>query len=75
MNKAIRLILLIGIALSSLGAITASVRVILGFALGAEWFWGGVVAAYVGPFAFAASLYFFDRSRGLDGPDGAGKAD
>jgi hypothetical protein len=74
MNKAIRILLVVGIALSSLGALTASVRIILGFVLGANWFWGGIVAAYLGPLAFAASLYCFDRVQPGNGSDDSRKA-
>ena len=39
-------------------AIAESVYIILGLVLGARWFWGGAIAAYFGPAAFAIALYF-----------------
>ena len=58
MNRAIGLLLVTGFALSIAAAIAESVYIILGLVLGARWFWGGAIAAYFGPAAFAIALYF-----------------
>ena len=62
MDRAIRFLLLGGLILSSIAALTAAVRILVGFMAGTEWYWAGAVAAYCGPLGFAAALYVFDRS-------------
>jgi hypothetical protein len=62
-DRLIRILLQAGLALSGVGALVGSVRVILGFLLGAHWFWGGVLAAYLGPACFAGALRLHELSR------------
>lgn len=57
MDSVVRFMLLIGLIFSSVAALTASLRIILGYALGTTWFWGGALAAYAGPVVFVAALY------------------
>jgi hypothetical protein len=61
MDRALRFLLQIGLALACIAALTASARVIVGFMLGIHWYWAGVLAAFAGPVAFAAALFLFDR--------------
>ena len=61
MDGLVRLLLTVGLVLASVAAFTASLRVIVGYMFGTEWYWGGVLAAYAGPVAFAAALYLLDR--------------
>lgn len=69
MSNVIRLLLQIGLILSSIAALTASVRIFLGFGLGVKWFWGGAIAAYLGPAALAFALYMFERRHGAGNPN------
>ena len=55
-DRAIHVLLKTGLALSSIAAIAASVRIIFGFFVGVDWYWGGPLAAYSGPLAFAGAL-------------------
>jgi hypothetical protein len=57
MDQALRFLLQIGLILSSVAALTASLRIILGYALGTTWYWGGALAAYAGPLIFTVALY------------------
>ena len=61
MSRAIQLTLLLGLFLAGVAGIVFSARIILGLTLGANWFWGGAFAAYLGPISFAAALYLFER--------------
>ena len=74
-DRAIQVLLKTGLALSSIAAIAASVRVIFGFVIGVDWFWGGPLAAYSGPLAFAGALRLHQlsqrKSRDTDGAPSA----
>ena len=68
MDSMIRLLLQIGLILSTLAAFIASVRIFLGLGLGLNWFWGGPMAAYLGPVSFAFALFMFERRHGAGTP-------
>lgn len=61
MSRAIQLTLQIGLLLSAIAGIVFAVRIIIGMTLGANWFWGGAVAAFIGPATFALALYLYER--------------
>ena len=62
MNRAIVIILQIGLVLSAIAGILFALRIILQqAAIGGGWHWGGAMAAFAGPVAFAFALYLFDR--------------
>ena len=61
MNRAILLSLQLGMLLSTIAAIVFAIRIVVGLTLGANWFWGGAVGAFIGPVSFAIALYLFER--------------
>jgi hypothetical protein len=68
MDRVIRILLLVGLVLSTIGAIGFSVRIILGSVLPVRWYWGGAIGAYAGPFLFAATLYLDELRRRVTSP-------
>jgi hypothetical protein len=62
MKRLISLLLQAGLVLTAVAGILFAVRIILQQALGiGHWYWAGAVAAFVGPLAFAAALFVFER--------------
>lgn len=61
MSRAIQLVLQVGLLFSAIAAIVFAVRIVVGLTLGANWFWGGAVGAFLGPVSFAIALYLFER--------------
>lgn len=61
MSRAIQLTLQVGLLFSAIAAIVFAVRIIIGLTLGANWFWGGAVGAFLGPVSFAIALYLYER--------------
>jgi hypothetical protein len=61
MRRAITLLLQAGLLLSTIGAILFALQIIVGLTLGSRWFWGGAVAAFLGPVAFASTLFLVER--------------
>ena len=61
MKRAIVLLLQIGLMLTAIAAIIFAVRIILQLTIGGSWYWGGAIAAFTGPVAFAIALYVFER--------------
>ena len=80
MDGLVRLLLTVGLVLSALAAFTASLRIMMGYLVGTEWYWGGVIAAYAGPAVFAGALYLDELrrrvqlDRWLTHPDNAAKS-
>ena len=73
MKRVLSLLLQAGMVLTSVAGILFAVRMILQQSLGiGRWYWAGAVAAFVGPLAFAAALYVFERcitSRAPESPN------
>jgi hypothetical protein len=62
MKRFIGLVLQSGLVLTAVAAILIAVRIILHEVIGiGTWYWGGAVAAFIGPVAFAAALFLFER--------------
>ena len=57
MERFVRLLLLAGLILSTIGALAYSMRIVLGQLMGVTWYWGGALVAYFGPLVFAGALY------------------
>ena len=57
----VRIVLFVGLILSSIAAIAASLRIIFAFVHGTTWFWEGALAAYAGPVFFALALYLDEK--------------
>jgi hypothetical protein len=57
MDRWIRLLLLVGLLISSLGAIAYAIWIFLGLAVSTRWYWGGAIAAFIGPLSFATAAY------------------
>lgn len=57
MERFTRILLLVGLLLSTIAALAYSVRIIVGLVFGANWFWGGAFGAYLGPIVFAGAMY------------------
>ena len=55
------MVLEVGLLISSLAAILFALRIILQQVIGGSWFWGGAMAAFAAPVAFALALYLYDR--------------
>ena len=62
MSRAIVLLLQVGLMLSAVAGILFAVRIILQQTIGGSWYWGGAIAAFVGPVAFALALFLVERS-------------
>jgi hypothetical protein len=62
MSRAIVLLLQVGLMLSAIAGILFAVRIILQQTIGGSWYWGGAIAAFVGPVAFALALLLVERS-------------
>ena len=56
-DRWIRLLLLVGLLISSLGAIAYAVWIFLGLAISARWYWGRALAAFIGTLSFATAAY------------------
>ena len=61
MNRALTFLLQVGLALTSVAAILFAVRIIVQQTLGGSWYWGGAMAAFAGPVAFAVALRLHER--------------
>ena len=57
----LRVVLHVGLILSSIAATSASLLIIVAFARGTTWFWEGALAAYAGPVFFALALYLDEK--------------
>lgn len=58
MERFVRLLLLTGLVLSTIGALAYAIRIVLGQIMGVSWYWAGAFVAYLGPLVFAAAMYF-----------------
>jgi hypothetical protein len=76
MESVIRLSLSIGLLLSALAGIAYAGVVLVGTLLPVSWYWGGALAAFAGPLAFALAAYVNELRRNLAPPTQAvGKPD
>ena len=62
MSRAIVLLLQVGLMLSAVAGILFAVRIILQQTIGGSWYWGGAIAAFFGPVAFALALFLVERA-------------
>ena len=69
MTRALTIMLQIGLAVTSVAAILFALRIILQQTIGGSWYWGGALAAFAGPVAFALALYLFERCASSAAPE------
>lgn len=64
MSRIVALLLEAGLIVSAIGAILYSLRIIMGSIIDVSWYWGGAMAAFAGPVAFALALFIHEKRDG-----------
>jgi hypothetical protein len=73
MEQIIRFSLLTGLLVSALAAIGYAVWILIGQAIPVRWYWGGAIAAFLGPVSFAAAAYLNELRVRMTSPADSGR--